>query len=99
MIRHVFMWRVAAGADPKRVTELLTSLSTRMSSLRSWELGEHVGDPGDNGQPWDGVLISDFDSWEGLREYSDDPFHLEVVGELKPLVADRAVVDFVRQEA
>lgn len=99
MIRHVFLWKAAAGSDPDRIVELLTQLSTRIPSLRSWEIGKHQGDPGDNGDPWDGVLISDFDSWQGLKEYSHHPFHLEVVRELKPLVAERAVVDIERGDA
>jgi hypothetical protein len=99
MIRHVFLWKVSAGSDPDRVIDLLTQLSTRIPSLRSWEIGKHQGDPGDNGDPWDGVLISDFDSWQGLEEYSNHPFHLEVVRELKPLVAERAVVDIERKNA
>jgi hypothetical protein len=98
VIRHIFMWQVAEGHDKQKVVDLLTTLSERLPSLRSWELGSHQGAPNDNGAPWDGVLVSDFDSWEGLQEYSDDPFHLEVVAELKPMVAERAVVDFVREE-
>lgn len=97
MIRHVFMWQVADPADKQRVLDLLTTLSERLPSLRSWELGGHAGEPNDNGDPWDGCLISDFDDWEGLREYSEDPFHGEVVAELLPLVKSRAVVDFVRE--
>jgi Stress responsive A/B Barrel Domain len=99
MIRHVFLWKVSADGDPDRVIDLLTQLSTRIPALRSWEIGKHQGDPGDNGEPWDGVLISDFDTWQGLEEYSNDPFHLEVVRELKPLVAERAVVDIERKNA
>ncbi|WP_406135901.1 Dabb family protein [Streptomyces sp. NBC_01089] len=96
MIRHVFLWKVAPGCDHDKVIELLSRLSEQIPSLRSWEIGRHQGDPGDNGTPWDGMLISDFDDWQGLQEYSDHPFHVEIVKELKPLVADRAVVDIER---
>ena len=95
MIRHVFMWQVAEGNDPDEVIDLLNTLKG-MSSIRSWELGKHTGDPGDNGTPWDGVLINDFDDWNGLEEYSVDPFHAEVVAKLLPKLATRAVVDFER---
>lgn len=97
MIRHVFMWQVADPNDADRVLELLARLSERLPTLRSWELGSHAGEPNENGDPWDGCLISDFDDWEGLREYSEDPFHMEIVNELLPLVKSRAVVDFVRE--
>jgi len=97
MIRHIFMWQVADPADKQRVVELLETLSDKMPTLRSWELGSHQGEPNENGDPWDGVLISDFDDWDGLNEYSEDPFHGEVVAQLLPLVKSRAVVDFVRE--
>ena len=99
MIRHVFLWKVTAGTDPDEVLDLLTQLSTRIPSLRSWEIGKHKGDPGDNGEPWDGMLISDFDDWQGLQEYSEHPFHIKVVEKLKPMVAARAVVDVERTDA
>ena len=44
------------------------------------------------------VLINDFESWDDLQRYSVDEFHLEVVAKLKPKLAERAVVDFVREE-
>ena len=99
MIRHMFMWQVANPADRQRVLDLLTTLSERLPTLRSWELGANDGEPNDNGDPWDGALISDFDYWEGLKAYSEDPFHTEVVSELLPLVKSRAVVDFVRKDS
>lgn len=95
MIRHIFMWQVAEGSDPDEVISLLNTLQS-VSSLRSWELGKRTGDPGDNGTPWDGVLINDFDDWTGLEEYSVDPLHAGVVGKLLPMLAARAVVDFER---
>ncbi len=99
MIRHLFMWQVANPADRQRVLDLLTTLSERLPTLRSWELGANDGEPNENGDPWDGALISDFDDWQGLKEYSEDPFHNEVVAELLPLVKSRAVVDFVRKDS
>lgn len=98
MIRHIFLWQVTEGQDKQEVIDLLTTLSKKLPSLRRWEIGSHKGAPNDNGAPWDGALISDFDDWDGLAEYSDDPFHADVVARLKPMVAARAVVDFVREQ-
>jgi len=97
VIRHVFMWQVADPKDRQRVLDLLTQLSERLPTLRSWELGPNAGAPNENGDPWDGCLISDFDDWKGLEEYTEDPFHMSIVEELLPLVKSRAVVDFVRE--
>ncbi|MFZ3561233.1 Dabb family protein [Streptomyces sp. BH055] len=96
MIRHVFMWQVADGNDPEEVVALLNKLKG-LTSLRSWELGKHTGDPGDNGTPWDGVLINDFEDWQGLEDYSVDTLHTEVVAQLMPKLAARAVVDFEKE--
>ncbi|TWP32056.1 Dabb family protein [Leekyejoonella antrihumi] len=98
MIRHVFSWRVADGHSNDEVVELLNTLRDALPVIKYWELGRHQGDPGDNGEPFDGVLINDFDSWDDLESYSKDPIHLDVVARLLPLFATRAVVDFVRED-
>ncbi|GGB21442.1 hypothetical protein GCM10011492_09220 [Flexivirga endophytica] len=97
MIRHVFAWKVAEGADNARAIELLKDFSTKVDVVRSFEIGAHTGDPGDNGDPWDGALITDFDDWADLDTYSDHPAHVELLGDLLPLLSERAVVDFVRE--
>lgn len=98
MIRHVFAWQVADGHDGDKVIQLLTNFSEKVDVIRSFEIGAHVGEPNDNGDPWDGVLITDFDAWEDLDTYSNHPAHVELVDELLPMVKGRVVVDFVRAE-
>ncbi len=93
MVRHVFVWRVREGQDPDEIVDILNTLPDRLPVIRGWEIGKHQGDPGENGDPWDGSLITDFDSWEGLDEYSNDAYHLEVVAKLMPMFSERAVVD------
>jgi len=97
MIRHVFCWRVADGHSNLEIIDILNTLPRALSVIKYWEIGSHEGDPGENGDPFDGVLISDFDSWEDLDRYSNDPFHLDVVERLLPRFASRAVVDFERR--
>ncbi|WP_291053899.1 Dabb family protein [Herbiconiux sp.] len=99
MIRHIFLWQAAEPRERATILDLLAQLSHRLPMIRSWELGAHIGEPNANGDPWDGALITDFDSWEDLAAYSDDPFHNEIVQQLLPLVRSRAVVDFVRKDA
>lgn len=94
MIRHVFVWQVAAGHDNDKVIELLNRLSVELDFIVDWSIGKHVGAPNDNGYPWDGALITDFSSWEDLDRYSNAPFHQEIVAQLLPMVSGRAVVDF-----
>lgn len=99
MIRHIFLWQAAEDADNAEILALLAQLSDRLTMIRSWEMGGHQGEPNENGDPWDGALITDFDSWEDLDAYSTDPFHDEIVQQLLPMVRSRAVVDFVREQA
>ncbi len=94
MIRHVFVWQVAEGHDNGKVLELLDRLSTGIPGIQDWSIGAHAGEPNDNGDPWDGALITDFASWSDLETYSTAPFHMEVVKQLLPMVKGRAVVDF-----
>ncbi len=93
-VRHIFLWRVAEGNSAQEILDILNTLPAKLPVIKGWQVGSHQGDPGENGAPWDGALITDFDSWAGLDEYSNDPYHLEVVEKLLPKFADRAVVDF-----
>ena len=94
MIRHVFLWKVAKGANAQEIIRILDELPGKVPGIRTWSRGRHQGPPGDSGGLWDGALISDFDSWEALARYSNHPFHSEVVSRLIPMFADRAVCDF-----
>ncbi len=93
-VRHVFVWRVASGSSQEKIVGILNELPGKLPVIKGWSVGSHQGDTGENGAPWDGALITDFDSWTDLDRYSNDPFHLEVVEKLLPMFADRAVVDF-----
>ena len=94
MVRHIFLWRVADGHDPDEIVEMLNTLRERCPGIVGWEIGRHQGAPNENGRPWDGALISDHPSWAALDEYSNDPYHSEVVEKLLPRFSERAVVDF-----
>ena len=94
MIRHVFMWKVAKGANPDEIFRILDELPGKVPGIRLWSRGKHKGEPGNSGASWDGALITDFDSMEALETYSKHPFHDDVVRRLTPMFADRAVCDF-----
>jgi hypothetical protein len=94
MVRHIFLWRVAPGNDPDEILEILNTLPENVPGIRGWQVGQHQGEPNENGDPWDGALISEHDSWEALEEYSSHPYHAEVVERLLPRLSARAVVDY-----
>jgi hypothetical protein len=94
MIRHVFLYKVAASADPKRIIDILNELPGKVPGIRTWTLGKHQGAAGASGDLWDYALVTDFDSLKALQVYSDHPFHMDVVKRLLPMFAARAVCDF-----
>ena len=98
MIRHVFLWKVAEGADPDAIIRILNSLPENVPGARTWSLGAHRGAPGASGDVWDYGLVCDFDSEEALQEYSGHPYHLEVIERLLPMFEARAVCDFELSE-
>jgi len=99
MVRHVFLWKAVAGETQQGIIEILNTLRERCPGIVGWEIGEHAAEPNPNGDPWDGALISDHESWEALDEYTRHPYHTEVVERLLPSFAERAVVDFEREDA
>lgn len=94
MVRHVFLWKVAAEADPDEVIGILNELPENVAGVRTWSLGRHQGAQGASGDVWDYALVCDFDTFEALQRYSEDPFHLDVIDRLLPMFVARAVCDF-----
>ncbi|MCM1028334.1 MAG: Dabb family protein [Pseudoflavonifractor sp.] len=46
-------------------------------------------------EKWTLVLSSKVETWEALAAYAAHPAHLAAVALIKPLIAERAAVDFV----
>ena len=94
MIKHIVMWTVkgeVAEADKLEMKRQLESLKGVVPSLVDIEIGMNFAD-GDAAM--DMVLYSEFQSVEDLKAYAGHPEHLKVVGFVKPLVCERAVVDY-----
>ena len=94
MVRHIFLWRVAPPHENREIIQILNTLSTRCPGILNWQIGQNEASPNENGDPWDGALVSDHESWSALDEYSAHPYHTEVVATLLPRFAERAVVDY-----
>ncbi|MBT3401544.1 MAG: Dabb family protein [Rhodospirillaceae bacterium] len=94
MIKHIVMWKFkdgVAGADKLEMKRQLEALKGVVPSLGGIEIGMNVAD-GDAAK--DMVLYSEFQSLEELTAYAGHPEHLKVVEFVKPLVCERAVVDY-----
>jgi hypothetical protein len=97
MFRHVFLWKVAPGADPDEILRLLNRLPAKIPWIRRWEIGPHHG-PIRYENTWEYALTVDFDSLDDFNAYSDHPLHQEIVPQIVPLFAARAVVDFLLED-
>jgi hypothetical protein len=94
MIKHIVMWKFkdeVAEADKQEMKRQLESLKGVVPTLIDIEIGmDLVGKDASK----DMVLYSEFASMEDLAAYAGHPEHLKVVEFVKPLVCERAVVDY-----
>ena len=84
MVRHVFLYKVASGADPKKLSKFSTLCPKRLPGFAPGRSASIKASPGASGDLWDYALVCDFDLLAGLQKYSDDPYHMEVVKKLLP---------------
>ena len=94
MIKHIVMWKFkddVPETDRLEMKRQLESLKGVVPSLLAIEVGlDVVGSDASK----DMVLYSEFNSLDDLQAYAGHPEHLKVVEFVKPLVCERAVVDY-----
>lgn len=94
MIKHIVMWKFkdeVAEADKLEMKRQLEALKGVVPTLVDIEIGmDVVGKDASK----DMVLYSEFASMNDLQAYAVHPEHLKVVEFVKPLVCERAVVDY-----
>lgn len=94
MIKHIVMWKFkdeVSEADKLEMKHQLESLKGVVPTLIDIEIGmDLVGKEASK----DMVLYSEFASMEDLAAYAGHSEHLKVVEFVKPLVSERAVVDY-----
>lgn len=96
-IRHVVSWKLNA-VDPvqraehtEQISEALRGLLPIIPEIESMTIGRNILFPKDN---FDMVLIAEYADAEGLEAYIEHPEHRRVAGFIRPLVRERACVDF-----
>ena len=94
MVKHIVMWKFkdeAAEADKLEMKRQLEALKGLVPTLVDIEIGlDVVGKEAS----MDMVLCSEFASMDDLQAYAIHPEHLKVVNFVKPLISERAVVDY-----
>jgi hypothetical protein len=94
MIKHIVMWKFkdeVSEADKLEMKRKLEALMGAVPMLVDIEIGTDVSC---KDASMDMVLYSEFASTDDLQAYAGHPEHLKVVEFVKPLVCERAVVDY-----
>ena len=89
-IRHVVMFKAHRREDVESIVALLESLA-ELPSVRHLDVERDLGL---HPPAFHLVFITDHAGDAELAEFRADPRHLEVVAQLKALVAERATVDY-----
>ncbi|MFP8487963.1 Dabb family protein [Gracilimonas sp. Q87] len=102
MIKHIVMWKLKDVAEGKTKAEnaetikkLLEDLPSKITELRSVEVGINVLD-GDDDAICDVVLTVICNNKEDLKSYAGHPDHQKVVSFIKKVVTERRVVDYFK---
>lgn len=93
-IRHVALFRWAESTTPEQVADIerrLAGLPGSIPQLRAYAFGADLGIGSGN---FDFAVVADVDDEAGFVAYRDHPAHQEVLGVLRPLLAERAAVQF-----
>lgn len=91
MIRHVVMWKFRPGTETEQKAFLtqLRDLQGVVPELLRSEVAVNAGKG-----TYDAVLISEFESFETLERYQNDPRHKAVSALCKSIRLERASVDY-----
>lgn len=88
MIRHIAMFTWSAEATTDQIAAVAAGLNAMPSLVDTIRRYEHGDDLDLGSDTADYVLVAEFDSVEGYREYADHPAHLHFVETtVKPIVA------------
>ncbi len=101
MIKHVVMVKLKQFSSHKIKLEkaklfklMLLDLLQKVPDLKAMEVGLNFNE---KPSAYDVVLISEFESKEGLDNYRIHPEHIVVLDFLKEIMEKTAVVDYVSQ--
>ncbi|MFW5656562.1 MAG: Dabb family protein [Bacteroidota bacterium] len=99
MIRHLVMWRLEEARSDLEKQEMIEKISGSLMALKQKievirELDVKTNAPEAPVNNYDVVLDTTFDSIGDLELYQNHPEHLKVVDIVKPLVSERAAIDY-----
>ena len=92
MIRHVIMWKFKEEEQEnmKKFLSGLQALDGVIPEILRMEIGVNCKD----GNNFDACLIADFEDFDALERYKNDPRHVAVSSLCKSIRTARGAVDF-----
>jgi len=91
VLTHVVSFTFTDAEDRYEARARLEALPALIEAIRSLRTGlDELGDPGAAHL----VLITTHDDVAGLRAYQEHPVHEQFAAWVRPLLSDKAVVDF-----
>ena len=93
MVRHIVMWKFKpeCGEQAQEFLARLAALGDQIEAIAHMQVEQDCSGKDSN---FDAVLISDFNSFEDLNTYLNDPRHVSVSSLCKDIRISRAAVDF-----
>lgn len=87
------MWKFKQGTQQqaKQFVEGLRSLKGVIPEIKEIQVGINCNNPQEN---YDAVLVSEFETLEDLKTYTNDPRHLAVSEICKQIRLERVAVDY-----
>ncbi len=96
MIKHIVIWRIKGENDEERaknitfVKDKLLEMPENIDLIKDIRVIENaMGTPSNN---HDLMLEVKFNNTSELMVYQSHPYHLDVVSQIKPFLADRAAI-------
>jgi hypothetical protein len=97
MVKHIVMWKFKSDISDEQKLEMKRKLESLMGVVPSLVHIEAGLDLSNKEASMDMALYTEFQTMEDLAAYANHPEHLKVVEFVKPLVCERAVVDYTVQ--
>jgi hypothetical protein len=99
MIKHIVMWTIREGENPRAKVERMAEVKARLSALPE-EISEiesmevFFNSPLAAPNNFDVLLSATFRTWADLEAYQKHPAHVQVAEYIKNIRHQRAVVDY-----
>jgi hypothetical protein len=99
-LRHAVFFKFKDGTSDDAVRKIeqdLAALPAKIDAIKAFEWGKN-NSPEKHDQGFTHCFMFTFDSESSLKQYMEDPAHVEVVQELLPILEKVRVMDYFAEE-